>query len=187
MVFIECDGGFTATFDVNANYVGEDGRWWFEVVGGPVPYNVSFQYVSRVPNAPAMSPSIYGGFQLIGYVAPGGAPLGNPLTFWKTGGMASGALQPGSYWMAVSINEGFSQQAGGSSQSSLSATFSLMLGSPPDGGVPDFAVSPDLAAPPDLAVPPDAAVPGDLSFPDDGWFLCYPDAGDALFGCPPAG
>lgn len=33
MVFIECDGGFTATFDVNANYVGEDGRWWFEVVG----------------------------------------------------------------------------------------------------------------------------------------------------------
>ena len=33
IVFIECEGGFTVTIDVNANYVGEDQRWWFEVIG----------------------------------------------------------------------------------------------------------------------------------------------------------
>ncbi len=33
IVFIECDGGFTVTVDVHWNYVGEDDRWWFEVVG----------------------------------------------------------------------------------------------------------------------------------------------------------
>ena len=26
-------GGFTVTIDVNANYIGEDQRWWFEVIG----------------------------------------------------------------------------------------------------------------------------------------------------------
>ncbi len=33
VVFIECAGGFTVTIDVNANYIGEDQRWWFEVIG----------------------------------------------------------------------------------------------------------------------------------------------------------
>ncbi len=33
IVFIECQGGFTVTIDVHANYVGEDQRWWFELVG----------------------------------------------------------------------------------------------------------------------------------------------------------
>ncbi|MDH5234470.1 MAG: Gfo/Idh/MocA family oxidoreductase [Gemmatimonadota bacterium] len=33
VVFIECAGGFTVTIDVNSNYVGEDQRWWFEVLG----------------------------------------------------------------------------------------------------------------------------------------------------------
>ena len=33
LVFIECQGGFTVTIDVNANYVGEDQRWWFEIIG----------------------------------------------------------------------------------------------------------------------------------------------------------
>ncbi len=33
IVFIECEGGFTVTVDVHWNYVGEDDRWWFEVIG----------------------------------------------------------------------------------------------------------------------------------------------------------
>lgn len=33
IVFIECEGGFTVTIDVHWNYVGEDDRWWFEVIG----------------------------------------------------------------------------------------------------------------------------------------------------------
>lgn len=33
IVFIECEGGFTVTVDVHWNYVGEDERWWFEVIG----------------------------------------------------------------------------------------------------------------------------------------------------------
>jgi predicted dehydrogenase len=33
LVFIECQGGFTVTIDVNANYIGEDQRWWFELIG----------------------------------------------------------------------------------------------------------------------------------------------------------
>ncbi len=32
-VFIECQGGFTVTIDVHANYIGEDQRWWFELIG----------------------------------------------------------------------------------------------------------------------------------------------------------
>jgi predicted dehydrogenase len=32
-VFVECEGGFTATIDVNWAYVGEEDRWWFEVLG----------------------------------------------------------------------------------------------------------------------------------------------------------
>lgn len=33
LVFIECAGGFTVTIDVNANYIGDDQRWWFEIIG----------------------------------------------------------------------------------------------------------------------------------------------------------
>ncbi len=33
IVFIECQGGFTVTIDVHANYIGEDQRWWFELIG----------------------------------------------------------------------------------------------------------------------------------------------------------
>ena len=33
IAFIECQGGFTVTIDVHANYIGEDQRWWFELVG----------------------------------------------------------------------------------------------------------------------------------------------------------
>lgn len=33
VVFIECQGGFTVTIDVHNSYVGEDQRWWFEVIG----------------------------------------------------------------------------------------------------------------------------------------------------------
>jgi hypothetical protein len=33
LVFIECQGGFTVTIDVHANYIGEDQRWWFELIG----------------------------------------------------------------------------------------------------------------------------------------------------------
>jgi predicted dehydrogenase len=33
VVFIQCQGGFTVTIDVHANYIGEDQRWWFELVG----------------------------------------------------------------------------------------------------------------------------------------------------------
>lgn len=33
IVLIECQGGFTVTIDVHNNYVGEDLRWWFEVIG----------------------------------------------------------------------------------------------------------------------------------------------------------
>lgn len=33
IVFIECEGGFTVTVDVHWHYVGEDDRWWFEVLG----------------------------------------------------------------------------------------------------------------------------------------------------------
>lgn len=33
IVFIECQGGFTVTIDVHSNYVGEDQRWWFELIG----------------------------------------------------------------------------------------------------------------------------------------------------------
>jgi predicted dehydrogenase len=33
IVFIECQGGFNVTVDVHWNYVGEDDRWWFEVIG----------------------------------------------------------------------------------------------------------------------------------------------------------
>lgn len=33
VVFIECEGGFTVTIDVHSNYVGEDQRWWFELIG----------------------------------------------------------------------------------------------------------------------------------------------------------
>ena len=33
LVSIECQGGFTVLIDVNANYVGEDQRWWFEIIG----------------------------------------------------------------------------------------------------------------------------------------------------------
>lgn len=33
IVLIECQGGFTVTIDVHANYVGEDQRWWFELIG----------------------------------------------------------------------------------------------------------------------------------------------------------
>lgn len=33
IVFIECQGGFTVTIDVRWNYVGDDDRWWFEVIG----------------------------------------------------------------------------------------------------------------------------------------------------------
>lgn len=33
IVMIECQGGFTVTVDVRWNYVGDEDRWWFEVVG----------------------------------------------------------------------------------------------------------------------------------------------------------
>lgn len=33
VVFIQCQGGFTVTIDVHSNYIGEDQRWWFELVG----------------------------------------------------------------------------------------------------------------------------------------------------------
>ena len=33
IVFIECQGGFTVTIDVRWNYLGDDDRWWFEVLG----------------------------------------------------------------------------------------------------------------------------------------------------------
>ena len=33
VVTIECHGGFTVVIDVNAHYVGEDDRWWFEIIG----------------------------------------------------------------------------------------------------------------------------------------------------------
>jgi len=33
IVFIECQGGFTVTVDVRWNYIGDDERWWFEVIG----------------------------------------------------------------------------------------------------------------------------------------------------------
>lgn len=33
IIFIECEGGFTVTVDVHWNYIGEDNRWWFEVIG----------------------------------------------------------------------------------------------------------------------------------------------------------
>lgn len=33
IAFIECQGGFTVTIDVHSNYIGEDQRWWFELVG----------------------------------------------------------------------------------------------------------------------------------------------------------
>lgn len=33
IVFIECEGGFNVTVDVHWNYVGEEDRWWFEVLG----------------------------------------------------------------------------------------------------------------------------------------------------------
>lgn len=33
IVFIECQGGFTVTIDVHSNYIGEDQRWWFELIG----------------------------------------------------------------------------------------------------------------------------------------------------------
>ena len=33
IVFIECQGGFTVTIDVHANYLGQDQRWWFELLG----------------------------------------------------------------------------------------------------------------------------------------------------------
>lgn len=33
IVFIECQGGFTVTIDVHTNYIGEDQRWWFELIG----------------------------------------------------------------------------------------------------------------------------------------------------------
>lgn len=33
IVLIECQGGFTVTIDVHANYIGEDQRWWFELIG----------------------------------------------------------------------------------------------------------------------------------------------------------
>lgn len=32
-VFAECADGFTVTIDVNWSYVGEEDRWWFEVLG----------------------------------------------------------------------------------------------------------------------------------------------------------
>ena len=32
-VFAECANGFTVTIDVNWSYVGEEDRWWFEVLG----------------------------------------------------------------------------------------------------------------------------------------------------------
>jgi predicted dehydrogenase len=32
-VLLECAGGLTITIDVNSNYVGDDDRWWFEVLG----------------------------------------------------------------------------------------------------------------------------------------------------------
>lgn len=33
LVLIECQGGFTVTVDVRWNYLGEEDRWWFEVLG----------------------------------------------------------------------------------------------------------------------------------------------------------
>lgn len=33
IVFFACQGGFTVTIDVHSNYIGEDQRWWFELVG----------------------------------------------------------------------------------------------------------------------------------------------------------
>ncbi len=33
VVFFECQGGFTVTIDVRSNYIGEDQRWWFELIG----------------------------------------------------------------------------------------------------------------------------------------------------------
>lgn len=33
LVFIECQGGFTVTIDTRWNYIGDEDRWWFEVVG----------------------------------------------------------------------------------------------------------------------------------------------------------
>lgn len=33
IVFIECQGGFTVTIDTRWNYIGDDERWWFEVIG----------------------------------------------------------------------------------------------------------------------------------------------------------
>ncbi len=33
IVFIECQGGFTVTLDARWNYIGDDERWWFEVIG----------------------------------------------------------------------------------------------------------------------------------------------------------
>lgn len=34
IVVIECQGGFTVTVDVRWNYLGDEDRWWFEVIGG---------------------------------------------------------------------------------------------------------------------------------------------------------
>ncbi len=33
IVTIECEGGFTVVIDVNAHYIGDDDRWWFEIIG----------------------------------------------------------------------------------------------------------------------------------------------------------
>lgn len=33
LIFAECQGGFTVTIDVKWNYVGDENRWWFEVIG----------------------------------------------------------------------------------------------------------------------------------------------------------
>jgi predicted dehydrogenase len=33
LAFIECQGGFTVSIDVHSNYIGEDLRWWFELIG----------------------------------------------------------------------------------------------------------------------------------------------------------
>lgn len=33
LVHVECDGGLSVSFDVTWSYVGEEERWWFEVLG----------------------------------------------------------------------------------------------------------------------------------------------------------
>lgn len=67
-VFIECQGGFTVTVDTRWNYVSDDDRWWFEVMGSQGSARLSPLRIAKIINGNAVD------------VSPGGAAQRDTVT-----------------------------------------------------------------------------------------------------------